>query len=133
MKTFIVLLMSASGLMALDDPTYPIHENGEYLCYRETPTGLKCELWLFGKRVGNDMVEAYKLKRFGRFLGGGARPVGEYEKEPVLLNLNHFNYLRLMRIKRDRPTSNSSLHNWTKEEHWPDVKREKERQQKEAK
>ena len=123
MKTLLILLMSASGLMALDDPTYPIHENGEYLCYRETPTGLKCELWLFGKRVGNDMVEAHKLRRYGRFVGGatatiGGRPVGEYEKEPVLLNLNQFNYLRLMRIKRDRPTSSSSLHNWNADENF---------------
>jgi len=123
MKPLLILLMSASGVMALDDPTYPIHENGEYLCYRETPTGLKCELWLFGKRVGNDMVEAYKLRRYGRFVGGatatsGGRPAGEYEKEPVLLNLNQFNYLRLMRIKRDRPTSSSSLHNWTADENF---------------
>ena len=118
MKTLIILLMSASGLMALHDATYPIHENGEYLCYRETPNGLKCELWLFSKRVGDDMVEAYRLKRFGRYLGGatatsGGIPLGKYEKEPVMLNLRQFNYVKLMRIKRERPGSRSSLHNWT--------------------
>jgi len=123
MKPLLILLMSASALMALDDPTYPIHENGEYLCYRETSSGLKCELWLFGKRVGDDMVEAHRLKRFGRYLGGatatsGGIPSGEYEKEPVMLNLSKFNYVKLMRIKRERKTSSSSLHNWTADENF---------------
>jgi len=129
MKTLLILLLFAPALWALDDPTYPIHENGEYLCYRETPSGLKCELWLFGPRVDNDRVQAYKLRRFGRFLGGatatsGAKPVGEYEKEPVLLDLRHFNYLRLMRIRRERPASTSSLHCWTRDEHFRFTNRE---------
>lgn len=127
MKTLIILLMSAPALMALDDPTYPIHENGEYLCFVSGVGGgpSKCELWLFGRQLGNGLVEAYKLRRYGRIQGGatasiGGKPKGEYEKESVVLNLNQFSYLRLMRIRRDWPpvSAKSSLHNWNADENF---------------
>jgi hypothetical protein len=125
MKTLLILLMSASALLALDDPTLPIHENGEYLCYVKGPDGKaqSCQLWLLGKRLNNNLFEAYKLKKFGKYVGGavattGGMPVGEYEKEPVILNLDTFYYMKLIRIKRPRPESRSSLHDWNKGPKW---------------
>ena len=125
MKTLLILLMSASALLALDDPTLPIHENGEYLCYIKGPDGKaqSCQLWLLGKRLNNNLFEAYKLKRFGNYVGGavatlGGMQVGEYEKEPVILNLDMFYYMKLLRIRRSRVVSRSSLHDWTKDENF---------------
>ena len=80
------------------------------------------------------MVEAYKIRRYGRYLGGatatiGGKPKGEYEKEPVALNLNQFNYVKLMRIKRDIRTPDSgegSLRDWADDKNFSFAKTNKE-------
>ena len=133
MKILITLLMSASALMALDDPTYPIHENGEYLCFLKNENGgqpSSCQLWLFGRQVNENLVEAYRIKRYGRYLGGGVatsggpqNPVGDYEKEPVILNLNNFAYLRLLRIKKPQ-AGESTIGKWTEDPCWDKFRRD---------
>jgi len=127
----ILNLIPISSLSALDDPTYPLHENGEYLCFVSGPDGKaeSCRLWLFGRRLNDHLVEAYRLKKLGRYQGGavattGGMPLGEYEKDPVILNLNQFSYLRLIRIRRPRPTSGSSLTNWNADAHFRFTNRE---------
>ena len=107
MKAIVVLLFTISGLWALNDPTYPLHEDGEYQCYVEDKSGklVECQMWLFKERINDHQVKAHKFKRAlrrdGQLLYTLRRiPVIEYEKTPVVLDLNQFAYVKLIRFYR---------------------------------
>ena len=112
--------MTTSGLLAWEDfPTYHIspenveymfiQENGEYLCFTREASGklTSCQLWLFKRRVSENLAAAYPSRRFSPNEAEetwifGEFPEGVYETESVLLNLLNFSHIQLIRVKQPK-------------------------------